>query len=82
MAFSGRKRDKHAEYDKFYKMKKQTSIFIVEDENGIQECNPFGGWGGSRVEIYGFGGLLKSQGFYIALIGNCMEISVIPVRGI
>ena len=57
-------------------------VFIVEDENGIQECNPFGGWGGSRVEIYGFDGLFKSWGFYIALIGNCTEISIIPVRGI
>jgi len=65
-----------------YQVPTLPGIFIVEDKNGIQECNPFGGWGGSRVEIYGFDGLFKPQGFYIALIGNCTEISIIPIRGI
>ncbi len=57
-------------------------IFMVETENGIQEFNLFGGWGGSRVEIYGFNGFLKSQGYYMVLIGNCTEIFIIPVREI
>ncbi|MEA2054764.1 MAG: hypothetical protein U9O96_06635 [Candidatus Thermoplasmatota archaeon] len=55
-------------------------IFIVEDENGIQEFNLFGGWAGSRAEIYGFNGFFKWQGLYIVLIGNCTKISIIPVR--
>lgn len=64
-----------------YRLPILPGIFIVEDENGIQECNPYGGWAGSRVEVYGFDGFLKSQGFYMVLIGNCTEISIIPVRG-
>jgi hypothetical protein len=57
-------------------------IFHVQDKNGTQEFNLFGGWAGSRVEIYGFDGLFKGQGLYTVLIGNCSEISIIPIREI
>ena len=54
-------------------------IFIIKDENGIQERN-LGGWCGTRAEIYGFNGFFKWQGLYTVLIGNCARISIIPVR--
>ena len=57
-------------------------IFIVEDENGIQEFNLYGGWMGARVEIYGFDGFFKWQGLYTVLIGNCARISIIAIRGV
>ena len=54
-------------------------IWIIKDENGIQEFNLRGGWFGARVEIYGFDGFLK-QRLYTVLIGNCTKISIISVR--
>ena len=57
-------------------------IFHVQDKNGTQEFNLFGGWAGSRVEIFGFDGFFKGQGLYMTLFGNCVEISIIPIREI